>query len=355
MKQVLAVFGDRDREMQAAARGVLERLGQEGRIQAARGGHGLDDPLEGHEIVRGLERLRGAEIDLVLAGALLMMRGLRLNVHLLERQADLTAHVFRLVERRDVEIFAVVVGDGGRVAVLVELEQVELARGAHGQRVAGLARAAARLPQQIAAVALERRAVRVADVAVKANDAALCRAPRQHGKRGRVGEQQQVGCVNVEEAAQSGRVEMNAVFKGARQLGRLDGNILLVSENVAERQTDEFYVVFLNKLYDFAHGGIHTESLLFFYPDRRKSSDCKGELFRTGLSMVLRLEGVKLLVACRRVRCQDEILLLQQVGSICTEMTGVFLDIRRDVRHVRLSRLVYEDLRGKAGRRFITS
>ena len=148
---------------------------------------------------------------------------------------------------------------------------------------------------------------------------------------------------------------MNAVFKGARQLGRLNGNVLLVSENVAERQTDEFYVVFLNKLYDFAHGGIHTESLLFFYPDRRKSSDCEGELFRTGLSIVLRLEGVKLLVACRRVRCQDEILLLQQVGSICTEMTGVFLDIRRDVRHVRLGRLVYENLRGKAGRGFITS
>ena len=85
---------------------------------------------------------------------------------------------------------------------------------------------------------------------------------------------------------------MNAVFKGARQLGRLNGNVLLVSQNIAERQTDELYVVFLNKLYDFAHGGIHTESLLFFYPDRRKSSDVKS---RTGLSIVLRLEGVKLL------------------------------------------------------------
>ena len=55
---------------------------------------------------------------------------------------------------------------------------------------------------------------------------------------------------------------MNAVLKGAGQLGRLNGNVLLVSENITERQTDEFNVVLLNKLYDFAHGGIHTASLL---------------------------------------------------------------------------------------------
>ena len=69
---------------------------------------------------------------------------------------------------------------------------------------------------------------------------------------------------------------MDAVFKGARQLGRLNGNVLLVSENVAERQTDEFYVVFLNKLYDFAHGGIHTESLLFFIRTGEKAPTVKG-------------------------------------------------------------------------------
>ena len=87
----------------------------------------------------------------------------------------------------------------------------------------------------------------------------------------------------------------------------------------------------------------------------RKGSEIIVPALHSSLSMGLRFEGVELLVACRRVRCQDEILLLQQVGSICTEMTGVFLDLRRDVRHVRLGRLVYENLRRKAGRGFITS
>ena len=265
MEEVFAVFRDRDREMQAAARGVLERFRQEGREQAARGRHGLYDPLEGHEVVRRFERLGGAEIDLVLAGALLMVRGFRLNVHLFERQADLTAHVFRLVERRYIEILAVIVRNGGWMAVFIQLEQVKLACRAHGQRVACAARTAVGLTQQMTAVALERRAVRIANVAVKAHYTALSRPPRQNGKRRRVGKQQQVGGVYVEKAAQRGGIEMNAVLKGAGQLGRLNGNVLLVSENITERQTDEFNVVLLNKLYDFAHGGIHTASLLPYH------------------------------------------------------------------------------------------
>ena len=191
-----------------------------------------------------------------------MVRGLGLDVHLLERQADLAAHVFRLVERGDVKILAVVVRDGGGVAVFVQLEQVEFARRAHRDRAARAPRAAARLAQQVAAVALKGRAVRVADIAVKAHHAPLRRPPRQYGQRGRVGEQQQVGHIHIQEAAQGRGVEVDAVLERARQLGRHDGDVLLVAEDIAERQTDELHIVFFDKLYDFAFDRIHKAALL---------------------------------------------------------------------------------------------
>ena len=50
---------------------------------------------------------------------------------------------------------------------------------------------------------------------------------------------------------------MDALLEGAFQLGRHDGDVLLVAENIAKRKTNELYVVLLNKLYDFAHGGVH--------------------------------------------------------------------------------------------------
>ena len=192
-----------------------------------------------------------------------MVRGLRLDVHLLERQADLAAHVFRLVERRYIEILAVIVRNGGWMAVFIQLEQVNLACRAHGQRVACAARTAVGLTQQMTAVALERRAVRIANVAVKAHYTALSRPPRQNGKRCRIGEQQQIRRFYIEKAAQRRRVEVDALLESAFQLGRHDGDVLLVAENIAKRKTNELYVVLLNKLYDFAHGSVHRASLLF--------------------------------------------------------------------------------------------
>ena len=60
----------------------------------------------------------------------------------------------------------------------------------------------------------------------------------------------------------AGGVEVDAVRKGARQLGRHDSDIFLVSENIAKGEPDEFDIIFCNKLYDFADGGIHKAALL---------------------------------------------------------------------------------------------
>ena len=151
----------------------------------------------------------------------------------------------------------------GRMTVFIQLEQVKLTCRADGERIACAARTAVGLTQQMTAVALERRAVRIANVAVKAHYTALSRPPRQNGKRCRIGKQQQIRRFYIEKAAQRRRVEVDALLESAFQLGRHDGDVLLVAENIAKRKTNELYVVLLNKLYDFAHGGVHRASLLF--------------------------------------------------------------------------------------------
>ena len=150
-----------------------------------------------------------------------------------------------------------VVRDDGGTAVFVQFEQIKFACRAHRDGVARLTGAAAGLAEQVAAVSLKGCAVRVADIAIEPHDAPLRGPPGQDGQRRGVGEQQQVGVVDIEKSAQRGCIEVDAVFKSARQLGRHDGNVFLIAEDVAKGQTDELDVVLLYKLYDFVHGGIH--------------------------------------------------------------------------------------------------
>ncbi len=201
-----------------------------------------------------------------------MMRGLRLNVHLLERQGRSDGARFPpWSSGATSKIFAVVVGDGGRV---VRSRRARTGRTRSRCTWSASSRPCARGGSPAAADSGRRprtacrpgsgcRSKSERRGPVPGATAARKAWPGRGTAAGRMRQR-------LREAAQSGRVEMNAVFKGARQLGRLDGNILLVSENVAERHTDEFYVVFLNKLYDFAHGGIHTESLLLLLSGQAK-------------------------------------------------------------------------------------
>jgi len=54
-----------------------------------------------------------------------MMRALRHDAHLLQRQADLPTHVFALVLRGDIHIGGAVVRNARRLAVFIQLEEIE--------------------------------------------------------------------------------------------------------------------------------------------------------------------------------------------------------------------------------------
>ena len=108
-----------------------------------------------------------------------------------------------------------------------------------------------RLTQNIASVALERAPVRITDITEKADNAALRRSPWEERQRIRVGEQEQVGGLDVHKSFDRRCVKGDAGLKGAAELARGDGDILLCAEDITKGQTDKLDVVLLDKLLNF--------------------------------------------------------------------------------------------------------
>ena len=123
LKEVLAVHGQREVDVEAAAGLVGQRLRQEAGVEAVAGRHGPDDLLEQEDVVGGLEGAGVVEIDLILAVAVLVVAVLGGEAHLLHGQADVPADVLAGVQRCYVEIAACVDGDAGGTAPVVVLER----------------------------------------------------------------------------------------------------------------------------------------------------------------------------------------------------------------------------------------
>ena len=185
------------------------------------------------------------------------MRAFRADPHLLQRQADFTADVFAAVVGGEVHIAGFVVRLFGGPAVFVEAEKIKFLLRAEGKAIADFRRVRNGPLEQRAGVALEGTAVRVGDGREHAHDLAMLGTPRQQRKRLRLRVQQQVGVRFVPEAGDGGAVERNAVGKGAGQLIRHNGNVLLPAENVAEGQADELHVLLLHILHNLLLGISH--------------------------------------------------------------------------------------------------
>ena len=75
----------------------------------------LHDQLEGRDVVGRVDGVPVLEVDLVLAGSDLVMRGLDLEAHRLEGHDDVPPGVLAPVHRRQVEVPPLVVGVDDRV------------------------------------------------------------------------------------------------------------------------------------------------------------------------------------------------------------------------------------------------
>ena len=93
VERVDVALEEREVGVHARALDAGERLGHEGGVHAALERHLLDDELERHHVVRHRQGVGVAEVDLVLAGAVLVVAVAHGDAHLLEGEDGALAQV----------------------------------------------------------------------------------------------------------------------------------------------------------------------------------------------------------------------------------------------------------------------
>ena len=167
----------------AVARLSVDGLRHKGRVQAVALGQRLDRQLEGHDIVRGVESAGVFKVDLVLPHGALMMAGLDLISHLLQRKADLPAGAFAVVQGAQIEVAGLVVGLGGGLPLLIGLEQEKLTLRPHVECVVShVGRLFQRPLQYTSGIADKGRAIGIVDIADQAGHFTILRLPGKNDK-----------------------------------------------------------------------------------------------------------------------------------------------------------------------------
>ncbi len=173
---------------------VFEGFRHERRVDAVAGGDLLDDRLVGHHLVGHRHRVVEAQVDLVLAYANLVVAVLDPDAELLQRLHGLAPQRRRRVQRRQVEVAAVV--EGLCAAGVLEVEELQL-RSAVERVEAHLVGPLQRAAQDVARVAHVRVAVRRLNVADHAGRRLLLGAPGDHLERGGIGHGDHVRLLDV--------------------------------------------------------------------------------------------------------------------------------------------------------------
>ena len=223
-ERVAVALEEADVGVHARARVGGEGLGHEGRPDALAQRHLAHDGAEGHDVVGGAQRVGVAQVDLLLAGAALVVAELHRDAHRLEHRDRLAAEVRAARLGRVVEVAAAVdrdrVGAGDR-AVLEEVE-LDLGVGVEGEPLVG--GRAQRALEDVPRVGVRRAAVGHHDVAEhpRRRRALAPAAPRQDLERRRVGLGEHVGLVDPGEALDGRAVEADALVEGVLELGRRD-------------------------------------------------------------------------------------------------------------------------------------
>ena len=246
LRQEVLVLGVVERVLAAAeqrlmrvhARSVLaeQRLGHERRMPAVLHRVLLDGDPVGHAVVGHLQRVRVAHVDLVLGWTDLMMGVLHVDPELLECQHRLATHVRAGVERREVEVPALV--EHLRRAGVAEQEVLQLGADVErleAHRVSALEGAA----QHVARIALIGGALGRDHIAEHPSDPLLLRPPRQDRERRGVGHRDHVRLLDRVEARDRGPVEAHPGFERVIQLGGVDRERLQLPEDVGEPEADE--------------------------------------------------------------------------------------------------------------------
>ena len=226
-------------------------LGHKCGVQAILLGQGLHRQLEGHDVVGGVHGLGVLEVDLMLALGHLVVGCLDLEVHLLQGQADLPPGGFPVVQGAQVKVARLVVGLGGGLALLVGLEQEELALRAHVEPVEAHVVGLLDHPlEHLAGIAHKGAAVRVVHIADQAGHLAVAGPPRKDPEALQVRVEILVGLVDPDKALNGGTVKHDLVVHGLLDLGGGDGHVLQLAKDICELKTDELHILLLHNAND---------------------------------------------------------------------------------------------------------
>ena len=232
VEERVAAAGEQ-RLMRVHPRAVLaeQRLRHEGRVEAVLLRDLLDDQLVREHVVRHVERVREADVDLVLGGADLVVVVLDRDPHRLERPDRVAPDAGGGVHRRLGEVAALV----ERLGAVLVLEEEVLGFRADVERVEAHRRHPLEgAAEGVARVAVVRLPVRRDDVA----DHPAFEAVRQDAEGRRIGDRDHVRLLDRVEAGDRGTVEAHAVVEGAGQLALRDREALQMPFEIGEPEQD---------------------------------------------------------------------------------------------------------------------
>ena len=209
-------------------------------------GRFLDDKTRGYHSIGGGKRVAEAQIDFLLRWGRFMMRILNGNAHFLEREHGFAAKVGCVVERRQIEIAALIDGLRRRIALEAEI----LDRRADVDRIAHRARALQHIHEHMARIARSRRPVRRAQIAEHARHAVVARTPRQHLEGRRVGMHEHIGILQARKPVDGRAIEADAFFKRDFNIGGRNGDVFQIAENIGEPQSQKANVALFDLLDD---------------------------------------------------------------------------------------------------------
>ncbi len=181
----------------------------------------------------------------MLTAGQLVVGGLNLKAHVLQRQADVAPDALAAVDGGHVKIAGLIPGMGGGLAVLGQLEQEKLALRPHIKRIAhGLSLLDGAL-EHIARVAHKGRAVVQMHVANQARHALMPGDPGQYGKGRQIREQAHVAFLNAHIPFDGAAVDGHLVVERALQLGGGEGHILELPKDIRKLEADKSNALFL--------------------------------------------------------------------------------------------------------------
>ena len=257
VERVHVAFEERQVRVHPRTERTRDRLGHEGRVHAVVLGDFLGDEPERHHVVGHRERVGVAEVDLVLARAVLVERVLHRDAHRLEAQHGLLAELGAEVVGGEVEVAGVV----ERLHLLGGAGVEELHLGADEEGEALLPGALEVALQHVAGVAVERVARKDLYVAEHPRDGRVGVTTGQQLEGVRVGLGQHVGFLDPAVALDGRAVEGHALLEGDLELGRRDLDRLQEPEHIGEPEADETHAALLDGAQDVLQLALHAHSV----------------------------------------------------------------------------------------------